>query len=137
MIHCEEMLIIEMEKITYLGTFLSLQLWNYCELSHSHVTASLCFILLLYWRTIRILLSEQYLNFNSISSNILFSLISFLHSHVSLDMSVTKFSDTSFIDINFDQYQHFRCFHLWFLSFPLLIPTSIKDLLYEPGSENC
>ena len=29
-----------------------------------------CFMLLLYWRTIRILLSEQYLNFNSISSTI-------------------------------------------------------------------
>ena len=114
MIHCEEMLIIKMEKITYLGTFLCLHLWKYCELSHAHITASLCFILLLYWRTIRILLSEQYLNFNSISSNILFSLISFLHSHDLLEMFVNKFSFTSFIDIHFDQYQHFRCFHAYF-----------------------
>ena len=53
---------------------------------------SLCFILLLHWRTIRILLSEQYLNFNSISSNILFSVISFHHSHDLLDMFGTKIS---------------------------------------------
>ena len=32
---------------------------------------------------------------------ILLSLISFLNSHVSLDICVTKFSDTSFMDVNF------------------------------------
>ena len=127
-IHCEEMLIIEMEKITDLGTFLCLPLWKYCELSHAHITASFvsCYYYIeeqlgfYYQNNIWIsipfpLLLGQYLNFNSIPSNILFSLIFFPSLAVSLYMSVTKFSDTSFIDINFDQYQHFRCFHTWFL----------------------
>ena len=47
--------------------FFCLHLWKYCELSHAHITSPFCFILLLYWRTFKILLSKQYLNFNSIS----------------------------------------------------------------------
>ena len=109
-------------------TFLCLPLWKYCELSHAHITASFvsCYYYIeeqlgfYYQNNIWIsipfpLLLGQFLNFNSIPSNILFSLIFFPSLAVSLYMSVTKFSDTSFIDINFDQYQHFRCFHTWFL----------------------
>ena len=76
---------------------------------------------------------------------ILLSLISFLHLYVSLDMCCDHiFLIPHLWILILIKYQQFRCFHTWFLChFPcyhniyLLIPTSIQDLLYKSGSENC